>query len=171
MTPSSRSPSWTEVPTSPRACPTVDKSAVDLHTPDHAVHALLLPVPQPLPARAVVLTPMTGAPMPDMRAYTARPGSTHPTLDSRPVPAPGPEEVLIRVLGVALNNGDLSPVDRPQIPGFEFAGEVTVVGAEADNELAGQQVMGVTTGAFAEYVVAHHRHIVPTPPGLDAPTA
>jgi NADPH2:quinone reductase len=109
--------------------------------------------------------------MPDMRAYTARPGSTHPTLDTRPVPAPGPEEVLIRVLGVALNNGDLSPVDRPQIPGFEFAGEVTVAGAEADSELAGQQVMGITTGAFAEYVVAHHRHIVPIPPGLDAPTA
>src|SRR4051794_9416149 len=101
MTPSSRSPSWTELPTSrPVLVPPPTKSAVNPDTPDHAVHALPLPVPQPLPARAVVLTPMTGAPMPDMRAYTARPGSTHPTLDSRPVPEPGPEEVLIRVLGV-----------------------------------------------------------------------
>ena len=32
--------------------------------------------------------------------------------------------------------------------------------------MIGSRVMGTGTGAFAEYAVAHHRHVLPIPDGL-----
>ncbi len=109
--------------------------------------------------------------MPDMRAYVATPESDVPTLTTRPVPEPTEGEVLVRVHAAALNNGDLSPVTDPSIPGFDFAGEVTTVGAGVDRGLIGHRVMGVAEGAFAEYLTAHHRHLLPVPPNLESGAA
>lgn len=109
--------------------------------------------------------------MPDMRAYLATPESGSPTLTTRPVPEPAEDQVLLRVHAAALNNGDLSPVTEPRVPGFDVAGEVTAVGGGVDRGLIGHRVMGVTEGAFAEYVTAHHRQVLPVPPRLDSPSA
>jgi NADPH:quinone reductase len=109
--------------------------------------------------------------VPDMRAYLATPESDVPTPTTRPVPEPNEGEVLVRVQAAALNNGDLSPVTEPRIPGFDFAGEVTAVGAAGDRGLIGHRVMGVAEGAFAEYLTANHRHLLPVPPNLDSAAA
>lgn len=109
--------------------------------------------------------------MPDMRAHLVTPGSDLPTLTTRPVPRPAADQVLVRVHAAALNNGDLSPVTEPGIPGFDFAGEVTAVGADVDRGLIGHRVMGVAEGALAEHLTAHHRHVLPVPPTLDSAAA
>lgn len=109
--------------------------------------------------------------MSQMRAYTAVPGGTTPQLAQRPVPTPAEDEVLIRVHAAALNNGDLAPVDEETVPGWEFAGEVVDAGGGAHGERVGQMAMGIAAGAFAEYVTAHHRHVVLVPDGLDAASA
>ena len=100
-----------------------------------------------------------------MRAYVS--GENTPlTLTDRPVPTPGHDEVLIRTRAAALNNSDLTPSGDDHIAGFEFAGDVIEVGADAPAQLRGARVMGIAAGALAEIVVAHHRHVVVMPETL-----
>src|SRR4051794_17984806 len=100
-----------------------------------------------------------------MRAYVS--GENTPlTLTDRPVPTPGHDEVLIRTRAAALNNSDLTPSGDDHIAGFEFAGDVIEVGADAPAQLRGARVMGIASGALAEIVVAHHRHVVVMPETL-----
>ncbi|WP_235564984.1 zinc-binding dehydrogenase [Modestobacter sp. Leaf380] len=106
-----------------------------------------------------------------MNAYLAQPGTDQPTLVRRPVPTAGEGELLVRVQAVALNNGDLAPVNAPQVPGFEFCGEVTDVGADVDPAWRGRLVTGIAAGSFAEHVVAHHRHVLDVPAGVDPAAA
>jgi NADPH2:quinone reductase len=83
-----------------------------------------------------------------------------------PTPTPGDAEVLVKTAAASFNNAD-SVQDGPgQIAGYEFAGVIAAVGESVDPKLLGQRVMGITVGAFAEYVVAHHRHVVPVPGDL-----
>ncbi|MFD4553932.1 zinc-binding alcohol dehydrogenase family protein [Streptomyces sp. NPDC058469] len=53
--------------------------------------------------------------------------------------------------------------------GYEFPGEITVVGdgVGVDTATVGQRVMGTTPASFAQYVLADHRHVLPVPDGLD----
>ena len=86
-----------------------------------------------------------------MRAWiVSRPGpiDEHPLeLVDRPIPAPGPGEIRVRVLtcGVCrtdlhLAEGDLAP-RRPQtVPGHEVVGIVDRVGADADRYAEGDRV-------------------------------
>lgn len=87
-------------------------------------------------------------------------------------PAPGANEVLIRVHAATVTVGDvmlrrlpawmwvpmrlLSPHRRKRIPGHELAGEVEAVGEAVTRFAVGDQVFGTTTGlsvgANAEYV-------------------
>jgi NADPH2:quinone reductase len=100
-----------------------------------------------------------------MRAYVT--GEATPlTLTDRPLPALGREEVLVRTRAAALNNSDLTPSGDDHIAGFEFAGDVIEVGADAPAQLRGARVMGIAAGALAEVVVAHHRHVVAVPAAL-----
>jgi NADPH2:quinone reductase len=100
-----------------------------------------------------------------MRAYVT--GEATPlTLTDRPLPALGREEVLVRTRAAALNNSDLTPSGDDHIVGFEFAGDVIEVGADAPAQLRGVRVMGIAAGALAEVVVAHHRHVVAVPEAL-----
>jgi NADPH2:quinone reductase len=100
-----------------------------------------------------------------MRAYVS--GENTPlTLTDRPVPTPSHDEVLIRTRAAALNNSDLTPSGDDHIAGFEFAGDVIEVGADAPAHLRGARVMGIAAGALAEIVVAHHRHVVVMPETL-----
>lgn len=98
-----------------------------------------------------------------------------------PAPQPGPDEVLVRVHGSALNRADLlqrqggyaAPPGVPQnIPGLEFAGEVVELGTNARRWSKGDRVMGIIGGgAHAEFVIAHQEAVASVPPNLELSTA
>ncbi|KGN31439.1 alcohol dehydrogenase [Knoellia sinensis KCTC 19936] len=93
-----------------------------------------------------------------------------------PVPQPAPGQVLIRNRASATNNADLPMLAEADpssggsgeqfIAGFEYAGEVDALGADAGAWQVGDLVMGTFPSAFAEYVVADHRFVLPRPARL-----
>ncbi|MFN8581572.1 MAG: NAD(P)H-quinone oxidoreductase [Gemmatimonadaceae bacterium] len=93
-----------------------------------------------------------------------------------PVPEPGPREIQVRVHTSALNRADIlqrmgrypPPGDAPRdIPGMEFAGEVSAVGPGQSLWSIGDRVFGlVAGGAHAEYLVTHEEAAVAIPDGL-----
>lgn len=89
----------------------------------------------------------------------------------RPVPQPGPDEVLIKVVAAGVNRPDVlqrrgfypPPPGAPDILGLEVAGEV-VAGTPA---MLGQKVCAlVAGGGYAEYCVAPVGTCLPVPPTL-----
>ena len=98
-----------------------------------------------------------------------------------PAPQPGPEEVLVRVRGTALNRADLlqrrggyaAPPGAPQnIPGLEFAGEIADCGTNARDWNKGDRVVGIVGGgAHAEFVTTHQQAIAAVPSNLDLSVA
>lgn len=96
-------------------------------------------------------------------------------LTSRPVPQPGPEEVLIRVAAAGINRPDVlqrkglypPPPGAPDIPGLEVAGEVVRVGAGVREPAVGARVCAlVAGGGYAEYVAAPAVQCLPVPAAL-----
>src|SRR5688500_5395489 len=94
------------------------------------------------------------APQPD--------GAEELALVERPVPRPGPGEVLVKVAAAGVNRPDLlqrrglypPPPGAPDILGLEIAGEVVEAGEGAE-ELVGAKVCAlVAGGGYAEYCVA-----------------
>jgi putative PIG3 family NAD(P)H quinone oxidoreductase len=94
------------------------------------------------------------APQPD--------GAEELALIERPVPRPGPGEVLIEVAAAGVNRPDIlqrrglypPPPGAPDILGLEVSGQVVDVGPGAE-PLLGQMVCAlVTGGGYAEYCVA-----------------
>jgi len=112
---------------------------------------------------------------------------THPggpdvlAIEMRPTPTPLDTDVLVRVVGSALNRADLiqragrypAPTGAPpDIPGLEFAGVVAAVGASVSRWTAGDRVFGlVAGGAHAEYLVTHADTVARVPDALDLYTA
>ena len=93
-------------------------------------------------------------------------------LDTVPVPTPGDQEVLVRVVAAAITRDELTwPTDRlPAIPSYELAG--TVVTADADGLLrSGDEVLGMTPfdrdGVAAEYAAVPATRLVPRPQSFD----
>lgn len=94
-------------------------------------------------------------------------------ITDAPVPSPGQGEVLIRVTAAGINFADISKahgtfLDGPRPPylaGFEAAGEVVAVGEAVTGPQPGVRVVGVGTGAFAEYMVLPAAAAVPVPSG------
>lgn len=93
----------------------------------------------------------------------------------RPVPAPGPGEVLIRVAAAGVNRPDVlqrkggypPPVGAPSIMGLEIAGDVVALGEGVDTALLGQALCAlVPGGGYAEYCVASAGICLPVPPVL-----
>src|SRR5471032_1852245 len=72
----------------------------------------------------------------------------------RPVPAPGPREVLVRVAAAGVNRPDVMqrkglyppPPGATDIPGLEIAGEVVALGAKVARWKAGDKLMGLVIG-------------------------
>jgi len=102
------------------------------------------------------------------------------TLVTRPVPAPGPGEVLIRTVAAGVNRPDLmqrsgalpAPADVSDILGLEVAGEITATGEGVDPAMRGTAVMAlVKAGGYAEQVTARADHCLPIPEGLSAQEA
>lgn len=94
---------------------------------------------------------------------------------SRPVPEPGPQEVLVRVAAAGINRPDVSqrkgsyppPAGVTDIPGLEVAGEVVRVGSDVTEPAVGTRVCAlVAGGGYAEYVAAPAVQCLPVPPEL-----
>ena len=90
----------------------------------------------------------------------------------RPVPRPGPDELLIRVEAAGVNRPDVlqrlgkypPPAGVPSIPGLELAGRVVALGERIGPEMLGQPVCAlVSGGAYAEYAVAPAGQCLPVP--------
>ncbi|MFC8384307.1 zinc-binding dehydrogenase [Nocardia sp. NPDC057272] len=100
-------------------------------------------------------------------------------IDHAPIPRPGPGEVLVRVAAAGVNFADISKShgafrDGPRPPylaGFEAVGEVVALGAEVTYPVPGARVVGVGSGAFAEYVALPAAAAVAVPPGWTAQQA
>ena len=95
--------------------------------------------------------------------------------ETRPVPQPGPGEVLVRVAAAGVNRPDVlqrmgfypPPQGASDLPGLEIAGTIVAVGAGIDAALAGQQVCAlVAGGGYAEYCVAPAGSCLPVPTGF-----
>jgi len=94
---------------------------------------------------------------------------------TRPVPRPGPGEVLIRVAAAGINRPDVlqrrgaypPPPGAPSIPGLEVSGEVVALGEDAEPALLGLPVCALLPGGgYAEYAVAPAGSCLPVPPAL-----
>lgn len=118
--------------------------------------------------------------MPTMHAIEiARPGAADVLrLTERPVPRPGPGEVLIKVAAAGVNRPDVfqrqgkyaPPPGASDLPGLEVAGELVAGDIGGDNPFAlgyGASVCALLAGGgYAEYAVAPLPQCLPVPRGL-----
>lgn len=100
-------------------------------------------------------------------------------VTGRPVPAPGRGEVLIRVAAAGVNFADISMSygtfgngpTPPYLAGLEAVGEVVALGEAVSGPQLGALVIGVGSGAFAEYMVMRAAAAVAVPAGWAAEEA
>ncbi|TPW12325.1 MAG: putative quinone oxidoreductase [Acidimicrobiaceae bacterium] len=99
------------------------------------------------------------------------------TIEEVSDPEPGPDEVLVDIAATALNRADLLQRmglypdprrSRPEIPGLEFAGVVSALGARVTMWRPGDVVMGIEAGgAYAERIATHERQLLAVPASID----
>jgi NADPH:quinone reductase len=98
----------------------------------------------------------------------------------RPIPVPGPGEVLIKVVAAGVNGADLSqrrgryamPPGAPDVLGLEASGEIVGVGAGVKGWRVGDPVCALLLGGgYAEYCVAPVEQCLPVPRGISLPDA
>jgi putative PIG3 family NAD(P)H quinone oxidoreductase len=95
------------------------------------------------------------------------------TIEDVPDPVPGPEDVVVDIVGTAVNRADVlqrmglypSPVPMPhEIPGLELAGRVSRIGPRVTRWQPGDAVMGIVAGGgYAEEAAVHERQLVAVP--------
>lgn len=99
----------------------------------------------------------------------------HMTIGEVPTPAPGPDEVRVRVHATALNRADTfqrrghypPPEGASSILGLEMAGVVEETGSGVIDWHAGDRVFSLLAGGgYAEQVVVHKDLLMAMPPGL-----
>ncbi len=97
-------------------------------------------------------------------------------LAARPVPEPGPGEVLVRARAIGVNRVDIlqrtgqytPPYGITDVPGVEFSGEVVALGADVAAFSVGDAVCALTVGgAYAEYSVVPQEQVLRLPNGYD----
>ncbi len=90
----------------------------------------------------------------------------------RPLPVPGPGDVLIRVHAAGVNRPDVlqrkgrypMPPGAPTIPGLEVAGEIVGVGDGVHRWQGGERVTALLSGGgYAEYAAAPEGQCLPIP--------
>ncbi len=117
-------------------------------------------------------------PPPDMQAIIARePGdATVLTLATRPVPTPGPGEVLLRVHAAGINRPDIMQrqgLSKPapgatDVLGLEACGEVAACGPGVPQALLGTRLMSLLAGGgYAPWCVARVDHSLQVPANLE----
>lgn len=93
----------------------------------------------------------------------------------RPMPVPGPGEVLIRVAAAGVNRPDVfqrkgsypPPPGASDLPGLEIAGEIIDGDAAAGGLQVGDEVCAlIAGGGYAEYCVAPAAQCLPIPKGF-----
>jgi NADPH2:quinone reductase len=106
----------------------------------------------------------------------SKPGGPEVLLpEQRPVPQPGPNEILIKVAAAGVNRPDVAqrsgayppPPGASDLPGLEVAGEVVAVGTEARKHRVGDKVMSlVAGGGYAQYCIAQDDQAMAIPAAL-----
>ena len=106
----------------------------------------------------------------------SKPGGPEVLLpETRPVPAPGPDEILIKVAAAGVNRPDLiqrsglypPPPGASDLPGLEVAGEVVALGAGSHKHKLGDKVMSlVAGGGYAQYCIAQDAQAMAVPQAL-----
>ncbi|OJU29652.1 MAG: NAD(P)H-quinone oxidoreductase [Nitrobacter sp. 62-13] len=95
--------------------------------------------------------------------------------ETRPVPAPGAGEILIKVEVAGVNRPDVMqrtgsyppPPGASDLPGLEVAGEVVAIGEGVIRYKPGDKVMSlVSGGGYAQFCIAHESIAMAIPPGL-----
>ncbi len=103
------------------------------------------------------------------------------TIEEVDDPVPGRDELVVDVEHTAINRADIlqrmgmypDPRNQPlEVPGLEYAGVVSAVGADVTGWSVGDRAMGIEAGGcYAEKVVTHARQALPVPevvPSADA---
>jgi NADPH:quinone reductase len=92
--------------------------------------------------------------------------------ETRAVPKPGPDEILIKVEAAGVNRPDVSqragsyppPPGASDLPGLEVAGEVVAVGSNARKHKLGDKVMSlVAGGGYAQFCIAQDAQAMAVP--------
>ena len=95
--------------------------------------------------------------------------------EQRPLPVPGPGEILVKVAAAGVNRPDVRqrqgtyppPKGATDIPGLEMAGEVVALGADVKRWKLGDKVFAlVVGGGYAQYCLAYEPHALPVPASL-----
>ena len=84
-----------------------------------------------------------------------------------------PSQILVRVRYASLNRRDLTRAkgDEGKVPGLDYAGEVAEIGAEVTGFNAGDPVMCLAAGGYAEYAVAEPGQSLILPRGFSLEAA
>lgn len=107
-----------------------------------------------------------------MKAVVIRDGAL--SWEKRPSPAPGPDELLVRVEAAGINGADMlqragiyppPPGVPPDIPGLECAGTVEAVGERVSGFQPGERVMALMAGAGQAELAAVHERLALRVPG------
>jgi NADPH2:quinone reductase len=106
----------------------------------------------------------------------SKPGGPEVLLpETRAVPSPGPNEILIKVAAAGVNRPDVAqrsgsyppPPGASDLPGLEVAGEVVALGAGAAKHKLGDKVMSlVAGGGYAQYCIAQDAQAMAVPAAL-----
>ena len=97
-------------------------------------------------------------------------------------PVPGPDDVLVAIRATALNRADILqrmggyPDPRRglslEIPGLEFSGIVSAVGARVTMWKPGDRVMAIEAGGgYAEFICVHERQLMAVPTSVSVADA
>jgi NADPH2:quinone reductase len=95
-------------------------------------------------------------------------------VETRPLPVPGPGEILVKVAAAGINRPDVlqrqggypPPKGAPDVPGLEIAGEVVGLGEGATRFGLGEAVCAlVAGGGYAEYAVVAEANALAVPKG------
>jgi len=106
----------------------------------------------------------------------SKPGGPEVLLpETRAVPQPGADEILIKVMAAGVNRPDVAqrmghyppPPGASDLPGLEVAGEVVALGRDAKKHKLGDKVMSlVAGGGYAQYCIAQDAQAMAVPPSL-----
>lgn len=145
--------------------------------------------PQTLEAAAQTVAADTDADCMLALAFPRFGGPEVLALMERPIPAPGPGQVLVRVLSAGFGHWDVleregalaphaeAPPVFPYVGGAEGAGSVVTVGADVQRWREGDRVCGLVPlrspkqGFHAQFVVVDADRLWPVPPRLTLPQA
>jgi aspyridone synthetase trans-acting enoyl reductase len=165
-------------------CKWAEKLHFQLHNKRHLWSFVHLLHTAPISPRANPPRRMASATRTQKALKISGPGTVE-LVESCPIPQPRDDEILVRVICVALNpvdakSADMSPSLGATV-GCDFAGEVVAVGPMVTKALSiGDAVCGCAfgnnpderdNGAFAEYVCVPGELVIQIPPGMSFATA